>query len=498
MEIYRFIDLKPQQPSSTNWVTDGSHQTATTCNYKSVSKLEGYRDLLQAPYESLIASQRATFVSTLDPAWLESQLPDNQSTYFGNATTDNVGLFNPRVYPVSWKDRSRLKARSFAQRVAGGDIVINPYSVGNCKITEIPDMWPQDVINTRTLTVVRQPFDGILLVEQPPCSALYYPWYKSRGADKWRRGSTARNPAGKIIPAFGLLATYRRETYGARALPSYPFDLDPGLRPAIESFIQQLKTLKPVKGLVTEVVCEANSGAWDIYTSVMEGIRETLPMVFHTLKRILELYQSARGKIRHRRKINSGSIKADIAKIWLQYRYAIMPLAYELNDILAFMDSEVNRYESYRKGRTKEVLFSYNGWEASCEVVDRCLVRNRMDFSRFANLQMNLPNTGWQLMPLSFIVDWAFNVGDVLSASIAPNGLDLQRVCYSSRVNTSMHLKHPEKPGSVIVELDLYTRSLLDKWLYIDLEFAPSLNFKRSIDAWAIFWAGIKNPTRYR
>lgn len=496
MIYYKFIENIAHRATDSVDYTFGARKNAWNCvTFPSVRRMR-YDNTIRPIVDALSTANTDMVELTTSPLWANVISSVGRPIYFGNAVDQESEMFVPRTVSQSYKVRSGQTAKVYQARLEAGDIVFCNYQVGEVKITSVPGFYNDDIVNRSRISYVRA---GGYFVrnEQLPCHPGAN-WQLDISGDKYWASGTIYDINGSIIPEARFESVYERQVLKAGTLPAHALDIDPGLMPAIETFVQQLKTLKPIKGLVTEVVCEANSGTYDVLTSVMENLRETVPSILELLKSVFKLYQRARGQVKHRRSLSTGSVQADIARIWLQFRYAVQPLAYELNDILDFQDLKRLEFESFRKGRTWTKEFSYNGWTGTIDCVDRCLVRNEYDFSRLYGLKTNLFSTAWELMPLSFVIDWFLNIGDVLTASISPNGLKRQVVNYSTRCEGTMTLAHPDYPGTIVVQLNTYARGPINKSSYIDLEFAPDLSFKRLIDAWAIFWAGVKNPTRYR
>ena len=116
-----------------------------------------------------------------------------------------------------------------------------------------------------------------------------------------------------------------------------------------------------------------------------------------------------------------------------------------------------------------------------------------MDFLS-PHLQTNLAVTAWEMVPLSFIVDWVLNVGDVLGALSPTYGSVEEGVQYSRRCQAVGHLQHPDWIGSPVrVEVDAYKAwPIRDKYSEIGLDFSPAMTFKRWLDAAALSWSSFR------
>lgn len=453
--------------------------------------------------------ERATsgmIVSTVSSEWVDDvgAMDGTQvhSSYYGDAADPHeLAVLRPRVTPRKWRVKPKSKARQFQLDVARGKIIFQNYSIGTAEITEVPGFDPRDLTGAKRVSYTRN-IGGYVRDQYVgfPCYGEVSPTrvgllpYKGMGVT----APAIQNTGEQATPSYPLTSDYDRFTVRPDAIGIYPTDRSPGLIAAIDSFLLDLQKPKPIPGLVTSVQCEANKGAWDALTSIMENIRETLPMIFRALQSAMQLQQSARGKIRNRRSLSQGNAVADIASIWLWYRYAVQPLAYDIKNLLDYMEREFKEYRSYRRGRTHTLEFEHDGWTGSIEAVDRCLIRHEYDYSHFDGMMFNKWRTAWELLPLRFIVDWFVNVGDVLVATQPPTHAKQIKQTYSTRVKGNLILTHPEYPGRVVISIDSYARGLNNNLSYTDIEFRPNMSWQRYADAMAIFWAGVKHPLRYR
>lgn len=121
---------------------------------------------------------------------------------------------------------------------------------------------------------------------------------------------------------------------------------------------------------------------------------------------------------------------------WLQYRYGWRTLSYDLQDLnkaLQDLDNGIKRYSercgnTYRTSRIEEwettvtgIGTRYHAYEDLIEVGVRGTVTADVKIPKF---QFNPLQTGWELIPFSFVLDWFVSVGKALSAisflSLAP------------------------------------------------------------------------------
>lgn len=115
------------------------------------------------------------------------------------------------------------------------------------------------------------------------------------------------------------------------------------------------------------------------------------------------------------------------ANAWLQYRYAVMPIYYSIKDILELLEAKNAVFQTTREGeavtrRTTEVV---DCGEAQALITFEGKYRiNGVGKSSYDNSQARLASlisvnpfvTAWELTRLSFVIDWAINVGDFINA----------------------------------------------------------------------------------
>ncbi|UUW21237.1 MAG: maturation protein [Sanya fiers-like virus 10] len=129
-----------------------------------------------------------------------------------------------------------------------------------------------------------------------------------------------------------------------------------------------------------------------------------------------------------------------VANVWLQWRYAIRPLAFDLRDMLQeFHNSNVKPIVFTAKGRAVETygyVVSQN-YPLGAEMGPATLIRSGTvevcysakysitpEAASWKRLGLwNVPALLWELTPFSFVVDWFLPVGDYL------NNLDAAAAC---------------------------------------------------------------------
>lgn len=206
--------------------------------------------------------------------------------------------------------------------------------------------------------------------------------------------------------------------------------LPPALR---DSMLNQskMKVLEKIKGT-----------KWNLGTFLGE-LPETQKWLVGATKEIVSAYravkranwkslkkQAKRGRAYLRRRGLSeagytGAGKA--AKRWLEWRYAVCPLVYDLDDMLSAL------YDSATKPMISRSASGSKGYHQVLRVDDHATHKvvavtsgegqNRVVVYYSVNLDaaalkrlglINLPAVFWELTPLSFVVDWFLPVGDFI------------------------------------------------------------------------------------
>lgn len=244
------------------------------------------------------------------------------------------------------------------------------------------------------------------------------------------------------------------------------------------------------QALVTSLRAEANSGSFDLLTEIAE-FPETVKWLYSLLREIISLFRKTKRQESFIRK--NGAIKDvgdKITSLWMQYRYAVTPLVHSVADGLSLLEHEVVKYQSFRQGYTERKTITLNGVDISFDVVHRCIIKHRYGLEGQGLrdvLKSNMLSTAWELVPLSWAVDWALNIGNLLSALQLPSNVSQENSCYSWRINATLNLPC-ENNGIISVPIDFYRRIPIDPLTHIGLDFSPLLNAKRSLDALSLAW----------
>lgn len=150
-------------------------------------------------------------------------------------------------------------------------------------------------------------------------------------------------------------------------------------------------------------------------------------------------------KSRKRRGAMEGS--AGMAAAWLEFRYAIMPLTYDVQDMLTWLYNSALRMPIFRvasgaSDAFAEVFRSTGPFSPSRATTATIQVRTACYYSASAEADamkrlglINLPAVLWELTPLSFVADMVLPIGDFIANFDAMVGVSVLSCTRSTRTD---------------------------------------------------------------
>lgn len=274
---------------------------------------------------------------------------------------------------------------------------------------------------------------------------------------------------------------------------------------------------------------EAKAGASQILVDIAER-KETYDLLqkVHSryrdrLSRIHQLTQRRLRKttVRDLRKYAGNSLskaKAILSDTWMEYRYGWTPLVYSVEDLVTAWEKlnthpkdglpyilDVAKVKEDSLGQNTGMTGVTVGWTTYSRGTDKVAhdaehrqkITARAKVAYTVNLRVtnalgtNLPLLGWELVPLSFVVDWFLNVPDILKAHWPSAHIGQSTACVSTKVEDYLYFKFGS-PSSVKPSIQTfgtfrgaatrYTRTPRND-VPLVLEYKPHITWKRMLDA---------------
>lgn len=176
--------------------------------------------------------------------------------------------------------------------------------------------------------------------------------------------------------------------------------------------------------------------------------RETLAFIAKNLHRLLSAYRAARrGNLRETAKqlgLKFRKSKGSPFDGWMEYNYGWVPLMGDIVGATEQLQSgfrDRGQFVTARRTVSDEVGPPDKWTVGSSTRKQRCVIIARVDSAKLLAIsQIGLINplaVAWELMPFSFVVDWAIPIGNVLNAATANLGLEFVTGARSVKVESS-------------------------------------------------------------
>lgn len=365
-------------------------------------------------------------------------------------------------------------------------------------------------VKTKTITDVNIPGFQALKKCKPKRVLPFNPMTVSTVSETRTPGSTVITNRPTSCP------TVTREDYGAEwIIPAFSL-VDPGVSDAV------------ISSVVNAAAADARSAVFDALTFIAES-REIGPLFSTQVRRITgitrklrtqakKIYSSQyRNFLKQRKspdkKYNGKSVDQIFNKLWLEYRYAWMPLILSVADFTSAM-SEGGKHGQVR-GRgsqtisntlTKTYTSLVDSGRATLtvnEVLEYTHVVRGWALADFSSQQSQLGfdplATAYELTRFSFVFDWFVQIGTWITAvsPFQPGGLissgysirsTVKRriytsIAYSGTVIAGSITSGAGPTGELLVETQSYTRQARSPSFP---GWNPRLTPKRTVDAWAL------------
>lgn len=337
----------------------------------------------------------------------------------------------------------------------------------------------------------------------------------------------------------------------------------PAIGVSAETLVGALSENYDVESLITETLAKANKADVDVLTALGE-MPETIETIMGLLKAVTRPLASLRQAMRTGtvkeleraaksiKRIGRGG-KPNLPRVpkgregsygftghardigdaatqnWLLYRYGIMPIVYQIQDVLKALDSKAKEFHRFTESKSMGVELDFkeqvNMPTVRIPVIDpeltqhvkikydgvfRAWVKDQYSIEQlfYKTWGFNPLTTAWELTTLSFVVDWLVHVGDFITALETP--CTSQRVVmlsFKGKANIDVDFtaerfladkQYPRaieisKNSRVVHTTSCYFRVKIgspEEFLTIPTEL--QYNWKRKLDTVALLWPSIR------
>lgn len=279
---------------------------------------------------------------------------------------------------------------------------------------------------------------------------------------------------------------------------------------------------------VVSVYAKMKSPKFDGLTNLGE-LKETIKGVLNPMSGIKGIIKKITkpNKKSFRKKSSSNTYLDHANSQWLEYRYSFMPLALSVQDALkaATWQLQGNGYMTQvthagERTTAPEVFdaLERSYWYIPVKFIIRTTEdvrvgatlasRLKIDEQNFWGISlMDVPSTAYELLTLSFVLDWFFNVGDWIRAVTPDPSRQVLASSVSIRrtVKTELTLTHYRVSDITLMwktinsnNVAVREESTLNRYLNPDLPVLPvyddkSLSWMRQLDAFALSHGALKN-----
>lgn len=252
--------------------------------------------------------------------------------------------------------------------------------------------------------------------------------------------------------------------------------------------------------LITSVLAEAESGTLDILTEIAE-LPETVSFLADTLKRGTQSLETYQRQILHYKNLLKNAtgrfaekIARKLASAWMAYRYAIMPILYSIEDIKNTLKEYKRIFAKFKSGERFQLEYQFENFTQTSFATgfDRCWIKRSYSPEDLVDqllgvLKFNPLSTAWELVTLSFVVDWFLNVGDVITAFSGNKAYIDQGAVTSRKVEgTSTYQSVLVPTCKVDILYASYDRRVIEPRDHIGLSFEFDMSWKRWLDSIAL------------
>lgn len=317
----------------------------------------------------------------------------------------------------------------------------------------------------------------------------------------------------------------------------------PPLQITAEDVIDEFLTGHADSKLVTEILSDINKGTVDALTALAE-MPETLRSVIAGLDMVADLFRSVKKKeisltrafdnrkkflsqryafdlenIRssrykseklrkrdlrrreqsYRKAVQNSAVEFNsaVAGIWLNFRYNIMPNVYLIEDVFKTLNAS-GTYITRRDGFPSVKEYDVQGNKVKVNVNSRCTIKRRLKQSPLkATISANFLTTAWELVPLSFVIDWFISIGDFIGSITISASILQEASCWAERKD--LNTEFTNSVGQrVVFSGSCYHRMPINPQSLTGICFKYEMNADRYRDSIALLWAFTREKFRHK
>lgn len=447
----------------------------------------------------------------------------------------NYGNPPPVIQPAPTviKRRESTRNRDYSRRMRSGEIVVapcrfstltikptlglksgKPSYIGTVEMTETFN--GTNIFNSIGLQLVRHPATNVLYVKDPVKDLWYWFNFVYRFTDDVSNLSALPPVVDwDLVLSLDNVQDPQLIQQATAKVYSLSVDLLTSLAEAPETVNFIYGALKSVasaivnyKKILRELAAKFMKNRQIILaalTQELKNIDQMRPGDQRQARKQNRLRAKARTKCARSLKREAHANTTRLANAWLTFRYVIMPNYYLIKDIVEarknfgkeFIREQVSKYETRPlpvipgASVTGSLSSRHKAW---CGV--RLKVYSPLD-GLLGVAQVNPFVTAWELIPLSFVVDWFVGVGDALTVLSPPSGLDNQANTYSFKAEDKLTIAYPDGSSYDVSREDyqVFVNRTTD---FVGLYSNVQINWARVLDAGALLWStSLRNRIRY-
>lgn len=205
-------------------------------------------------------------------------------------------------------------------------------------------------------------------------------------------------------------------------------------------------------------------------------------------------------------KDNTKKFLADLAtaaaQVELTTRYGILPIVYTIEGFIETYENLDMIFKRWSEKSLYEIEFpDVPGFTKTGTVMVslRAFIKRKFDqvseaLAPLKHFTASLVRTAWELVPLSFVVDWFINVGDILSTFYGStlSGYTEAAAISLKIENATCTYLHEESGATVKVDVKGYMRKVINPSDYCRLIWSPDVSGYRQYDAASLIWLQTK------